>query len=232
LLPKLDPDEATVLLRAARAYRDALWLAESQPDLSWLLLVSAIEAVAVKHKTKQSAEELVAEAMPDLAAALRTHGDGALRDAAKHLAHLVKSMGRFLGFMADFPPPVPEKRPPADDCRLDWTPEGLRPLLKVVYGHRSKALHESLPFPPPMCQGPWWQNSWDAPSETAGPVVGWTTLGGHWSTEDVPFTLHTFEYIARHALLGWWASRAMPIEQVRVGARAEHSTAPFRPDDA
>ena len=39
--PALSPDQAIALVRAARLYQDALWLAESEPSLSWLMLVAA-----------------------------------------------------------------------------------------------------------------------------------------------------------------------------------------------
>ena len=42
----LRPDVAVAVVRAARLYQDALWLAESQPHLSWLMLVSAAETGA------------------------------------------------------------------------------------------------------------------------------------------------------------------------------------------
>src|ERR1700731_2692572 len=38
---------ALTLIRCARLYQDALWMAESQPALAWLLLVSALETGAV-----------------------------------------------------------------------------------------------------------------------------------------------------------------------------------------
>jgi len=39
----LSPEQAIALGRAARLYQDALWLAESEPNLSWLMLVAAVE---------------------------------------------------------------------------------------------------------------------------------------------------------------------------------------------
>jgi hypothetical protein len=44
--PALKPEHAIALIRSARLYQDALWLAESEPNLSWLLLVSAVETAA------------------------------------------------------------------------------------------------------------------------------------------------------------------------------------------
>jgi hypothetical protein len=39
---------ATALVRAARLYEHALWIAEDDPNLSWLQLVSALEVAAVE----------------------------------------------------------------------------------------------------------------------------------------------------------------------------------------
>jgi hypothetical protein len=40
----MEPGDATALVRSARFYSDALWIAEAEPDLAWLFLVSALEA--------------------------------------------------------------------------------------------------------------------------------------------------------------------------------------------
>ena len=37
--PKLDAEQATALVRAARLYQDALWVSEREPALTWLFLV-------------------------------------------------------------------------------------------------------------------------------------------------------------------------------------------------
>src|SRR5262249_15036522 len=37
------------LIRACNLYRDALWMAESEPNLAWIMLVSAIEVAAEEH---------------------------------------------------------------------------------------------------------------------------------------------------------------------------------------
>ena len=31
-----------------------------------------------------------------------------------------------------------------------------------------------------------------------------STGGGTWLAKDIPILFHTFEYMARHALLKWW----------------------------
>ena len=44
--PQLSPEQVDSLLRAARAYQQALSVAEDDPALAWLKLVSAVEAAA------------------------------------------------------------------------------------------------------------------------------------------------------------------------------------------
>jgi hypothetical protein len=45
-LPRLSRVAACALVRAARLYQDALWISDSEPQLSWIMLASAIEAAA------------------------------------------------------------------------------------------------------------------------------------------------------------------------------------------
>ncbi len=70
------------------------------------------------------------------------------------------------------------------------------------------ALHEGIPFPPPMCDAPFDERGWPAPHEGGGLGLATGTQGGVWMSDDLPMTLHTFEYIARGALLNWWSSLA------------------------
>jgi len=44
--PDLSPAFAVRLVRAARSYQNAVWIADTDPSLAWLLMVSAIEAAA------------------------------------------------------------------------------------------------------------------------------------------------------------------------------------------
>lgn len=53
-LPDISAKEATVLIKAARFYQEALWIAESSPELSWIMMVSAIETVSDFAANKKS----------------------------------------------------------------------------------------------------------------------------------------------------------------------------------
>lgn len=63
-----------------------------------------------------------------------------------------------------------------------------------------------------MCEAPVKHDkSWEAFGETPFGVRrstsgGMSVSGGVWLTKDIPMLLHTFEYIVRHALNGWWSS--------------------------
>lgn len=50
--------------------------------------------------------------------------------------------------------------------------------------------------------------SWEAVAER--PIGLATSVGsGTWLAKDTPMLLHTFEYIARNALIAWWTSMAV-----------------------
>ena len=67
-LPSLGAEQAIALVRSARLYQDALWLAESEPNLSWLLLVSAIETAANLWRSRKDLPlERLKESRPDFA---------------------------------------------------------------------------------------------------------------------------------------------------------------------
>lgn len=147
--PTLSPTHANALVRAARLYRDALWVADEDPSEAWIRLVSAIETAAASYaQLSGTPGERLIEAMPELTAKLQeAGGDDLVASIAVDLAHLVKSTGRFLDFaMAHLPRPPPV-RPPEPE-RMDWP--GIRGYLKVVYDWRSRALHDGIAL-----QGHW-----------------------------------------------------------------------------
>ena len=117
-----------------------------------------------------------------------------------------KSGRKFRKFIIKFKPPSPTKRPPNVLCH-PWEEQALEQSMIKIYDYRSKALHEGIPFPAPMCDPPFFDESWDAPAEK--PLgLGAQTMGGSWVVEDLPMLLHTFEYIVRQVLLKWWAEEA------------------------
>jgi hypothetical protein len=193
----LAQDEAAALVRAARLYQQAVWVADDDASQSWLQLVSAVET-ASSHWAgpKTSAEERLRSAWPELAEALDTHN--ATAGAAPLLSGVVRSTARFLAFMSAFAPPPPATRPPPY-ARADW--DRLEDALRTIYNYRSRALHDGRPFPYPMCQAP--RTHETIPVERPDGEGAWAR-GSSWIKDDLPMLLSTFEYLARGALLNWW----------------------------
>lgn len=211
--PNVPSHRATALVRAARLYRDALWIAEAEPELSWLLLISALEVAAVDHQAETPSIDVLRASKPRLVERLDAVDSALATEVADHLARELRATARFLAFMLHFLPSPPEERPPEEVpwARLDWQPKPMKKCLEKLYGLRSLALHEGIPFPPPMSSPPVTADrTWHAPSER---VLGLASSsgGGSWIADDLPMSLHSFEYIARGALLKWWESIATGI---------------------
>jgi hypothetical protein len=123
----------------------------------------------------------------------------------------MKATRRFIDFVTECAPEPPENRPEFD--QLDW--EKLRKFASTIYKYRSKALHESKPFPMPMLEAPRLDAN-GAPQEVP---LGLNSggLGGIWKASETPMLLSTFEYIVRGALLRWWdelAAASQPVPEV------------------
>jgi hypothetical protein len=201
VLPKLTPKTATTLIRAARLFQDALWLAESEPAIAWLLLVSALETAA-DHWRSQKEPALVRfqTAKPDLYEELCKYNSKLADLVAQEFADSFGATRKFIDFVMKFRPPEPVDRPPWGG--IDWSEGSMEKILKMVYNYRSKALHAGKPFPAPMSQPPYREGGWVAMTEKP---QGHTSMsGGVWLDSDTPILLSTFEYIARETLLNWW----------------------------
>jgi len=193
--------QATALVRAARLFEHALWVAEDDPNFSWLELVSSLEVVALESTADQPPAERLAIAKPELWATLLTAGKDHAVSVAEELADQVKSTARFRTFMERYHPDPPARRPSVGG-QVDWTK--MKKHLGLIYNYRSKALHSGVPFPQPMCAAPIAEPggcAMEVPlglSASAGSTV--------WMAKELPMHLHVFAYIARSALLNWWHS--------------------------
>lgn len=203
--PSLQAPESVALVRAARLYQDGVWVAESEPAISWLLLVSAIEVAANQWRSGQSSpRERMRTSKPALDALLVAAGGDALADqAAVMLADSLGATRKFVDFCLAFLPPPPAVRPVAEPARIEWTARSMKLRLRAIYRYRSTALHAGTPFPAPMCGSP--LRSEGVLHEQL-PYGALGTRGGIWRRDDLPMFLHTFEYIVRNALCAWWAS--------------------------
>lgn len=205
-LPVLTPKDAMALVRAARLYQEGLWIVEATPELTWLMLTSAIETAANAWRlASETAVERLRASRPKLETLLRSKGDDEfVRDVAEEIAPYMGATNKFINFILNFKVPEPKVRP-MEYLRFDWTSKNLKAALKVIYDHRSQALHSGIPFPASMCQPPVHRDENGIPSEIPT-MYAMSTRGGVWLTEDAPISLHIFEYIVRHTLLAWWKS--------------------------
>jgi hypothetical protein len=204
--PNLCPADAFALVRAARRYQEALWIAEAEQNLAWIMFVSAAEAAANHWRPGQeSAVERMRASKPELETLLREYGHADLVErVAELVAPYMGSTRKFVDFITEFLPSPPDDRP-GEGGRHSWEPEEITKSMRQVYDYRSKALHAGRWFPAPMCWQPMQVPGWEHPSEIQPfPAAG--TEGGFWRAEDTRILLHTFEYIVRGALLNWWKS--------------------------
>jgi hypothetical protein len=195
---------ARTLVRAARMYQQGIWVADDTANLSWLYLVGAAETAATTWQLhRESPAELLTREMPELVTAVAPTSSGHLDQVAKLLAHLVKSQTKFIQFMVAHgpPPPPPADRPP-EWAQFDWSQ--LEGAMRQIYGYRSKALHEGIPFPEPMCHPP--TNTIGRELPPLERPLGLAIRVGEsvWTQEAYPMCLATFEYLVRGALQRWW----------------------------
>lgn len=199
--PSVPAKDASALVRAARLYQSALWIADGDAHLAWLQLVSALEAVAVRDtKDKRSHIDRIRAGWPELADALSGAPHETRVRVARLLAHQVKVTNRIVQFVRTYGPQAPARRP--DWGRVSW--ETIPELTERVYRWRSRALHEGVPMPAPMCAPPFIHN--DVPEEGAA-SSGYGSGGASWTQDDIPLLLHTFAYIVRGSIVNWWKTK-------------------------
>jgi hypothetical protein len=233
-LARVSAAEAIAIVRSARLYQDALWLAEPEPELAWLLLVSALETAA-KEWRKGSGDNVARLkcSKPELYKYLEgLGGSSVLSTVADHLVDSLGLTKKFKDFLIAFLPGPPSARP-AEWAQFKWEEKELKRAFVTIYRYRSKALHDGRPFPMPMCAPGFQEAGWDAPAER---MIGNATSQNAqvWLQKDVPMILHLFEHIARNALLRWWDSCAARNESSKGFVREEGdpwTAASNRPSD-
>ena len=207
-IPRIEPRRYVSLVRACKAYQEALWICESEPNLAWLLFVSALETAANDvYRAAAPSSERLRTTKPELAKYLKEIGGREhLARVADEIADTLKSTKKFMDFGMKFTPkvPNPKERPMARSLRLDWRKPNLKKVLRKIYQYRSRALHEGVPFPDPMLGPPFRMKANEQGSEVPLPGSASYSKGGTWVQQDVPVNLNTFHYITRNALLNWW----------------------------
>ncbi len=182
-----------------------MWIAESQPELSWLMFVSAVEVAAGQWRSaKDSDLERMQASRPDMVALLTPYGDDLVQRVAKEIADYMGSTKAFTEFLINFVPAPPERRP--DYNQHSWEVPELTKTFKLIYKYRSLALHGGTPFPFPMCSQVHLLADGVYPEKPRG--LGSQAKGAVWDAKDTPMLLHLFEYIVRKSLLKWWQRMA------------------------
>lgn len=202
-IPQIDPERYVNLIRACRSYQNALWIVESEPNLAWLMFVSALETAANDfYETDASPDTRLRDLKPDMAKLLKKYGgDELVYQAAELVAHLFGATKKFINFTMRFMPDVPDQRPDQKWLQVKWSKTGLKKVLNKVYSYRSRSLHDGIPFPDPMLQFPYPIDKESSPPEVP---LGSASYRGTWLEKDIPINLHCFHYITRGVLLNWW----------------------------
>lgn len=201
---KLSAKASIELIRSSKLYQDALWLSETSPELSWIMLVSAVETAAnywrSSNETPRERLKTFDESLETIL--LESGGEELTEKVAQKIADFMGSTKKFVDFIIEFLPNAPDKRP-SEIFQHSWDPENMKKSLKKIYKWRSWALHRGIPFPTPMCNAP---HNYEGGLEEIPMLYGYGAKGGTWIKEDSPMLLHTFEYIVRGCLLNWWKS--------------------------
>lgn len=203
-LPRLMPEAVNVVIKVARMYQQALWLADAQPAMSWLLFVSAVEAAA-DYWWRASPQTGRSQSLPsELIKILEEHlcDDSIKKPLSDYMAKYTGATKKFVRFILKFLPNPPSMRP-HDNLQVNFSKKQLQRDLRIIYDFRSRALHGGIAFPAPMCMAP---NPAYLSERPLG--LGLSTHGATWWYDDtpMPMLLHVFEHIIRGAILKWIAS--------------------------
>ncbi|MFF0546874.1 hypothetical protein ACFYTF_28960 [Nocardia thailandica] len=198
--PSLDESSQVAIVRAARSYAAAIWWANEDPNQSWLQLVTAVE-IAAKARQRRTKDHMAVlqEFNRPVWSALEPASDQVRQNVAKALSRLIGATRSFVDFVCECAPPPPAVRPPHYEA-VDW--EDMRSHAQTIYSHRSRALHEGVPFPMPMLRWPAVDDAGVIQEAPDGHAVA--GLGGIWKATEYPMNLSTFEHIARGSILRWW----------------------------
>lgn len=203
-LAELTPAQSVALVGAARQYQEAVWAADSDPNLTWLLLVSAAEVAANQWRAESEAPiDRLRASKPEIESLLiEENCEHVLPQLAVLIAPYMGATRKFVDFLLAFCPPPPLGRPPVE-VQVSWERASLSRSLAKIYDYRSRALHAGTAFPAPLCRAPHYTGT-DTEERPIGLAAGF--LGSVWMAADLPMMLHVFEYIVREALRSWWAS--------------------------
>ena len=206
-LSSLDEEQYVSLVRASRIYQEALWVAESEPELAWLMLVSSLETAACQWSSDEDTDvERLRASKPELAEMLfEVGGEILVEKVANEIAHTLGATSKFIKFCLNYFPAPPENRPD-EWARVKWSKTGFRGVLNKIYDYRSAALHGGTPFPAPLCGPPDCVSMESGVAEKGVLALAAHTLGGSWKSEDLPISMNAFQIFVNGVLNNWWRS--------------------------
>jgi hypothetical protein len=201
-LPRLRPDAANIVVKVARMYQQALWLADAHPAMSWLLFVSTVEAAAAYWWTAVRRTDRSPTLPDELATMITCHccHRSIIEPISKYIAKYTGATTKFIRFALEFLPGAPPIRPDHKNLQVTFSKSQLKKALDIIYDCRSRALHGGIAFPYPMCMPPSTNLREEKP-----PGLGLSTHGATWRYDEtpMPMLLHVFEHIVRGAILKW-----------------------------
>jgi hypothetical protein len=193
----LSRKQALALVRAARSYQEAIWVAETDPRQAWLRLVTAVEIVAQLTTSPEPPLARLRRVHPDIAEWVAKTDDAELIDRVTELlVDQQRITGKFLDFFETFKPMRPRRRP--HHGRLNWN--DLQAHLRTIYRARSKDLHEGIPIPAAMCEP-----QFTGFDNRVPPEMTYVSIS---SQELSTINLQMFEYLVHNSLLNWWSFAA------------------------
>lgn len=208
--PNRTVTQTNALIKSARQYQQAVWIADSDPALAWLMLVSAIETAAGQWRANITPIEQLETAHPEIVKIIRESKSPEILEAiAERLKNITRSTKRFVEFIDTFAPQPPVTRPESY-LQISYEKTDLKKAVRLIYGHRSKSLHGGTAFPEPMCEQPRADVIGEGLIAVQEKPMGLATAtkNASWRIENTPMLLNAFEHIARGALLNWWKSTA------------------------
>ena len=226
LLRNVSESQFTALVRSARQFQSAIWIAESEPELAWLLLVSAIETAANEWSstldTNTSPQDMLIEIKPEFSEQIIESG-GAKTHAivADELTRTLRATKKFLDFCIEFLPQPPKQRPPLG-AQISWDKKHLKKILNKIYNYRSLALHEGIPFPAPLCRAPdrTEEDGRVSHAETGTLALAVHALGASWKSDDLPISMNTFCHLVQGTLNNWWDKIGVDNAAPSLGQRS------------
>jgi hypothetical protein len=131
--PDMDARDAVAVIRATRLYQDALWVAESEPNLAWIMLVSAVEATANHWQlSKEDPLLRLRSAKPDFVAYLDSANvEGLAERIAAEFVDAIGSTRKFVEFLMGHLPPPPSTRP-EEWRQIAWDDTEMRRAFRVI----------------------------------------------------------------------------------------------------